>query len=122
MKYTRSGPRSPSALAKDIETFALRRKRDIIVFNSKWFERNGDKIYVRNWRKDRLELASWAFRTKGRGHATMILDYLESLVLGNHIPQTSLFVENVINQKFADFFRKRNGWSETVGPSFVFSS
>lgn len=79
-----------------------------------WLSCEGDKLYVRRYNPRRLELASWVFKKRGRGHATKMLAYLEEHLVD--LPQSELYVESVHNERFADFFRRRPGWEEV--PAF----
>ena len=86
-----------------------------------WLFCEGDKLYVRRYNPRRLELASWQFKKRGRGHATKMLAYLEEHLVD--LPQSELCVESVHNERFADFFRRRPGWEEVPAgrfPCFVF--
>ena len=86
-----------------------------------WLSCEGDKLYVRRYNPRRLELAAWAFKKRGRGHATKMLAYLEEHLVD--LPQSELYVESVGNERFADFFRRRPGWEEVPAgrfPCFVF--
>lgn len=124
MKATRSGVRAPSGLAKAVKDFASAGTRRVAYMDNKWIVQDGDKLYVRKWKADRLELSHWSFRHRGTGHATRLLEYLESTLARGGIPQSELYVENVVNERFASFFRRRNGWSEETtnspSPSFLF--
>ena len=79
-----------------------------------WLSCEGDKLYVRRYNPRRLELASWAFKKRGRGHATKMLAYLEEHLVD--LPQSELYVDQVGNERFAAFFRRRPGWEEV--PAF----
>ena len=85
-----------------------------------WLSCEGDELYVRRYNPRRLELASWKFKKRGRGHATKMLAYLEEHLVD--LPQSELYVESVHNERFADFFRRRPGWEEVPSsyPCFVF--
>jgi len=128
MMATRSGsaPVAPSRLAKAIAQFANASVSGCAGVNSKWIRDGDDKLYVRKWTGRRLELANWSFKRRGTGHARSLLKYLEALLTRSMIPQSELYVENVVNDRFASFFRRRDGWTEegspyNPAPSFVFA-
>ena len=107
----------PSGLAAKMLKFS--RSKTINPYCSGWLVFNGDKIYVRKGADGRFHLANWQLKTKGTGHATRILDYFEKLVKTDDFPFKGLKVESVGNQRFAAFFRKREGWVE-VGDGLPF--
>jgi hypothetical protein len=69
-----------------------------------WLRENGLQLYVRKSLpyKGLIELANVNAEKMGKGAFTAFLDRIE------HLP---LKVENVISDRFADFFRRR-GWHE----------
>lgn len=110
----------PSGLAKKVVDYAMHGK-GAGGFGSAWLDSRGDTLYVRGHKSKKLQLATWRFKKRGTGHAKMLLSYLETLVCSGKIPQTELFVESVINQRFAEHFRRRADWVEVgTGPDFVF--
>lgn len=117
---TRRGSLPPSGLAKKVKNYATVGKNRNFYGNS-WLSCTGDKLYVRGFKSNRLELATWSFKKRGTGHATALLAYLEEQLRDGLLPQTELYVESVLNPRFADFFRRREGWKEVPGPSFVYT-
>jgi hypothetical protein len=89
-----------------------------------WLCCQGDQLYVRRI-KNELQLANWKFKKRGRGHATALLHHLETLHSNGKLHQEKIVVENVGNEGFAAFLRRRHGWVEQnaddiVPPSFVY--
>jgi hypothetical protein len=114
---TRSGADVfPSGLTGQVYHYAKEGRR-ATAFGNAWLACAGDKLYVRGFRKGRLELANWKFKKRGTGHATNMLAYLEEHL--RDLPQSELYVEAVHNERFANFFRRRSGREEVAGPSFV---
>jgi hypothetical protein len=122
---TRRGKLAPSGLAKMVEDFAKSGKYAVFLSDSAvanpWLECGGDRLYVRGYKRAQLQLANWQFKVRGRGHATALLTYLEELLVAGGLPQSELYVESVFNERFAEFFRRRPGWTEVPNAlSFVY--
>ena len=111
----------PSGLAQRVVDYATNGKY-AGAYGNAWIECRGDRLYVRGYKCKQLQLATWRFKTRGRGHATALLGYLEALLTMGELSQTALFVESVSNERFANFLRRRAGWVEVAGPSFVYAA
>lgn len=120
MRTRRTNLLPPSILAKKVIDYATHGKH-AGAFGNAWLESRGDKIYVRGYKRTKLELATWDFNRRGKGHATALLTYLETMLSTGNLPQTQLFVESVHNQRFAEYFRRRTGWVEISGLSFAYA-
>jgi hypothetical protein len=80
---------------------------------NEWITVDGISIYVRNANRllsigggyvPTLDLASISIEDKGQGIFTSILEALETS------SGKTLFVENVLEDRFQEFFKKRSGW------------
>jgi hypothetical protein len=94
---------------------------------NEWLTAEGISIYVRNANRilssggsyaSTLDLANITIEERGQGTFTQILGILENM------DGKTLFVENVLEDRFQKFFERREGWhklSYVEGcPSFYF--
>ena len=110
-------------ITNEIKQFLKTGKRN------QWFELRGMRVYLRHGFHsiknaqlaavaNCIDLASVEVYNEGKGTFTKFLDKLE--VLMDEIPDKSLYVENVLSERFANFFRRRPDYIECNAPDRCF--